>query len=45
MQQEREFLAAIESATKWAIERDMLDVHRADGERVLFARMKPAQVQ
>src|SRR5262249_61935291 len=37
MQQEREFLAAIESATTWAIERNMLDLHRADGERVLQA--------
>ena len=38
MEQEREFLAAIESATTWAIERALLDLHRADGERVLFAR-------
>ena len=38
MQQEREFLAAIESATKWQIERDLLDVHRADGQRVLTAK-------
>lgn len=38
MEQERQFLAAIESATTWAIdERGMLDVHRDDGERVLFA--------
>ncbi len=37
MEQERQFLAAIESATTWAIERDMLDLHRADGERVLIA--------
>jgi heat shock protein HslJ len=40
MEQERQFLAAIESATTWAIERDILDMHRADGERVLFARAK-----
>jgi heat shock protein HslJ len=38
MEQERQFLAAIESATLWAIDRDMLDLHRADGERVLLAR-------
>jgi heat shock protein HslJ len=38
MQQEREFLAALESTTTWAIDRDLLDLHRADGERVLFAR-------
>ena len=45
MEQEREFLAAIESATIWAIERDMLDLHRADGERVLFARVTSTEVQ
>ena len=38
MQQEREFLAAIESATKWTIAQDLLDVHRADGHRVLAAK-------
>jgi heat shock protein HslJ len=37
MAQERQFLQALESATKWAIVRGMLDVHRADGERVLTA--------
>lgn len=37
MEQEREFLAALETATKWTIESGMLDVHRADGERVLTA--------
>jgi heat shock protein HslJ len=38
MEQEHEFLAALESATIWAIDRrGMLDVHRADGERVLTA--------
>jgi heat shock protein HslJ len=38
MDQERQFLAALASATTWAIDRDMLDLHRADGERVLLAR-------
>jgi heat shock protein HslJ len=39
MEQERELLAALESATTWTIDlRGMLDVHRADGERVLIAR-------
>jgi heat shock protein HslJ len=39
MEQEREFLAALESATRWAIDRrGLLDLHRADGERVLMAR-------
>jgi len=38
MEQEREFLAAIESATTWAIDdRGMLDLHRRDGERALIA--------
>jgi heat shock protein HslJ len=37
MQQEREFLAALESAKGWTITGGMLDVHRADGERVLNA--------
>jgi heat shock protein HslJ len=37
MTQEQEFLRALESATKWDIVRGMLDVHRADGERVLTA--------
>jgi heat shock protein HslJ len=38
MEQERQFLDALASATTWAIDRDMLDLHRADGERVLLAR-------
>jgi heat shock protein HslJ len=37
MTQEQAFLRALESATTWAIVRGMLDVHRADGERVLTA--------
>lgn len=37
MQQEREFLAALESVKVWAISGGMLDIHRADGERVLNA--------
>lgn len=37
MAQERAFLDALGSATTWRIERGMLDVHRADGERVLTA--------
>jgi heat shock protein HslJ len=38
MDQERQFLAAIQSATTWAIDNGTLDLHRADGERVLHAR-------
>jgi heat shock protein HslJ len=37
MAQEQEFLRALQSATTWTIVRGMLDVHRADGERVLTA--------
>src|SRR5262249_5783130 len=40
MAQEHAFLAALESTTTWAIERALLDLHRADGERVLTARRK-----
>jgi heat shock protein HslJ len=39
MQQEREFLAALESATVWTIRDGMLDMHRADGERALTANV------
>lgn len=38
MEQEQQFLDALASATAWSIERGMLDMHRADGERVLTAR-------
>ena len=38
MEQEQQFLAAIQSATTWAIDGRMLDLHRADGERVLNAQ-------
>jgi len=37
MQQEREFLSALESATTWGFMGKLLDMHRADGERVLTA--------
>ncbi|MBL0167733.1 MAG: META domain-containing protein [Propionivibrio sp.] len=37
MQQEREFLAALETVKLWAISGGLLDIHRADGERVLNA--------
>jgi heat shock protein HslJ len=37
MEQERQFLAALETAVKWDISRGMLDMHRTDGERVLTA--------
>jgi heat shock protein HslJ len=41
MQQEREFLAALESSHLWTVENGLLDVHRADGERVLNAVATP----
>jgi heat shock protein HslJ len=37
MIQEREFIAALESAVKWRIDGDVLDMHRADEERAIFA--------
>ena len=37
MQQEREFLSALQSATTWGFMGKLLDLHRADGERVLTA--------
>lgn len=37
MQQEREFLSALQSTTSWGSMGKLLDMHRADGERVLTA--------
>ena len=37
MEQERQFLVALETSRSWTVESGMLDVHRADGERVLNA--------
>ncbi|HSN57381.1 MAG TPA: META domain-containing protein [Candidatus Sulfomarinibacteraceae bacterium] len=37
MVQEQQFLAALASAATWDIVRGMLDIHRADGERALWA--------
>lgn len=37
MMQEREFLAALQSAVRWAVVNGMLDMHRADDQRVLTA--------
>ena len=37
MQQEREFLATVQSVVTQAIDRGMLDRHRGDGERPLIA--------
>jgi heat shock protein HslJ len=37
MEQESEFLSALQSATVWTFQGRMLDMHRADGERVLTA--------
>jgi len=43
MTQEQEFLAALGSTTVWAIDRGMLDLHRADGARVLTASPESAR--
>jgi heat shock protein HslJ len=37
MSQEREFLAALASAVTWSIDGNVLDMHRADGERAIWA--------
>jgi heat shock protein HslJ len=37
MTQEREFLAALASAVTWSIEGNVLDMHRPDGERAIWA--------
>src|SRR5262249_52662674 len=42
MAQEREFLRALESAVKWNVQGDHLDMHRADGERALEAAPEAA---
>ncbi len=41
MEQERQFLAALATAKVWTVESGALDVHRADGERVLTAAGTP----
>jgi heat shock protein HslJ len=38
MTQEKQFLAALESAVVWAIDGGMLDMHRADEQRALTAK-------
>jgi heat shock protein HslJ len=38
MEQEQQFLEALASAATWSVERGILDMHRADGERALMAR-------
>jgi heat shock protein HslJ len=43
MEQERQFLAALKTATTWTVESGTLDVHRADGERVLMATTGPGR--
>lgn len=37
MTQEQEFLAALASAVTWSIDGKVLDMHRADGERAIWA--------
>jgi heat shock protein HslJ len=45
MQQERAFVAALESAATWAVEGGTLDMHRADGQRAVMARRTPRPQQ
>jgi heat shock protein HslJ len=40
MTQEKEFLAALASAVTWKIDGNVLDMHRADGERAIWAVSK-----
>jgi len=40
MLQEREFLAALESATVWAIDGNLLDMRRADEQRAVMAKTR-----
>jgi heat shock protein HslJ len=40
MTQEKEFLAALASAVTWKIDGNVLDLHRADGERAIWAVSK-----
>jgi heat shock protein HslJ len=40
MEQERQFLAALQAATTWTIRDELLDMHFADGARALMARAK-----
>lgn len=44
MQQEREFIAALESTTTWAFSGALLDMHRPDGERTLTGSRESDQV-
>jgi heat shock protein HslJ len=43
MTQERQFLAALQSVTRWAIQNGELDMHRGDGERALSATPSDAK--
>lgn len=38
MEQERQYVAALEGVTAWTIDRGLLDLHRGDGERALTAK-------
>lgn len=43
MEQEQQFLAALQSAATWTIRGDVLDLYRADGGRALAARRGKAE--
>ncbi|MEE4145147.1 MAG: META domain-containing protein [Halieaceae bacterium] len=40
MEEERAFLAALQSAVTWSLDGNILDMHRADGERAIMAIIK-----
>ena len=42
MQQEQEFLAALQAVATWSIRDDRLDLRRGDGAGAVTARMAPA---
>ena len=44
MEQERKFLAALATSQLWTVESGRLDIHRADGERVLDAIGAPGKM-
>ena len=40
MEEEQAFLAALQSAVTWSLDGNILDMHRADGERAIMAIIK-----
>lgn len=40
MEEEQAFLAPLQSAVTWSLDGNILDMHRADGERTIMAIIK-----